>query len=140
MKEPQIARRMEAPSVAHPMEVMAGPTGRRRWPDEIKARIVAETLQPGVRVNEVAARYGLQPNHISTWRTMARAGMLVLPEADMPEFLPISLQFDQPMSLPISVDVPPEVRISVADMTLHIPASFPASQAAALVAALRSAV
>ena len=63
MKELQIERRMEAPSLAHPVEVMAGPTGRRRWPNEVKARIVAETLQPGVRVNEVAARYGLQPNH-----------------------------------------------------------------------------
>ncbi len=138
--ELQTEQRMEATSVAHRMEVIAGPTGRRRWPDEVKARIVAETLQPGVKVNEVAARYGLQPNHISTWRAMARAGVLVLAEADMPDFLPISLQSDQPMRSPISGDVPPELRISVADLTLHIPVSFPASQAAALVAALRSAM
>ena len=138
--ELQTEQRMEATSVAYPMEVIAGPTGRRRWPDEVKARIVAETLQPGVKVNEVAARYGLQPNHISTWRAMARAGVLVLAEADMPDFLPISLQSDQPMRSPISGDVPPELRISVADLTLHIPVSFPASQAAALVAALRSAM
>jgi transposase len=101
------------------MEVMAGPTGRRRWPDEVKARIVTETFQPGVRVNEVAARYGLQPNHISTWRTMARAGMPVLPEADMPEFLPISLQSEKPMGLPISVDVPPEEQASDCGRSLH---------------------
>ena len=138
--ELQTEQRMEATSVAHRMEVIAGPTGRRRWPDEVKARIVAETLQPGVKVNEVAARYGLQPNHISTWRAMARAGVLVLAEADMPDFLPISLQSDQLMRSPISGDVPPELRISVADLTLHIPVSFPASQAAALVAALRSAM
>ena len=138
--ELQTEQRMEATSVAHRMEVIAGPTGRRRWPDEVKARIVAETLRPGVKVNEVAARYGLQPNHISTWRAMARAGVLVLAEADMPDFLPISLQSDQPMRSPISGDVPPELRISVADLTLHIPVSFPASQAAALVAALRSAM
>ena len=138
--ELQTEQRMEATSVAHRMEVIAGPTGRRRWPDEVKARIVAETLQPGVKVNEVAARYGLQPNHISTWRAMARTGMLVLAETDMPDFLPISLQPDQPMRSPTSGDVPPELRISVADLTLHIPANFPASQAAALVAALRSAM
>jgi transposase len=122
------------------MAVLAGPTGRRRWPDDLKARIVAETLQPGARVNEVAARYGLQPNHISTWRRMARQGALALAEVDMPAFVPISLQADWPVSAPTRPDVQPELRISVADMTLYIPASFPAREVAAVIAALRAAL
>ena len=29
------------------VEVLAGPTGRRRWPDEVKCQLVAESLGAG---------------------------------------------------------------------------------------------
>ena len=31
----------------------------RRWPDHVKAQIVAESFQPGARVVDVARRHGL---------------------------------------------------------------------------------
>lgn len=69
------------------MELLTNSAGRRRnrhWPDEVKARIVAETLRPGATVGEVAQRHGLKANHLSSWRTLARNGKLVLPAPEDP--------------------------------------------------------
>lgn len=125
---------------ARPMEVVPGPTGRRRWPEDLKARIVAETLQPGAKVSEVAARYGLLPNHISVWRSLARKGALALTDRDLPAFVPMSVQSDAAVNDQGQRGVATELRICVGDVTLHVPADFPAREAAALVAALRSAL
>ncbi|WP_207392378.1 transposase, partial [Paracoccus nototheniae] len=43
-------------------------SGHRRWPTEVKALVVADTLEPGATVNAVADRYGVQPNQLSAWR------------------------------------------------------------------------
>ena len=58
--EHQNERRMEVPSRrgVSRIEVLDGPTGRRRWPDAVKARLVAESLLPGVRVCDVAEKHG----------------------------------------------------------------------------------
>ena len=70
------------------VELLAAPSAKRRWSDEAKGRIVAETLVVGVTVNEVARRHGMKANHLSSWRTLARQGKLVVPDIAGADFTP----------------------------------------------------
>jgi len=55
------------------IEVFTGAGRRRRWPPELKARIVAETLGEAVSVSQVARRHGLEPSQVFEWRRQLRA-------------------------------------------------------------------
>ena len=60
-------------------EVVEPWRGNRRWPDDLKARIVAESFQPGARAVDVARRHGLVAHQLSDWRRLARQGLLRVP-------------------------------------------------------------
>ena len=68
-----------SPGFGGRVEVLDGPSGRRRWPDELKGRIVAESFAPGARVCDVARRYRVTGQQLTTWRRAAREGLLALP-------------------------------------------------------------
>jgi transposase len=70
-----------------PLGIQVIPSGRRRrWSDAQKAQIVAESFVPGAVVAEVARRYEMTPQHLTSWRTLAKRGLLVLPACNEPEF------------------------------------------------------
>ena len=50
------------------IELITGTARRRRWTDEEKAAIVAESTRPGVNVTEVARRFGVNRGLLQTWR------------------------------------------------------------------------
>jgi transposase len=56
------------------IEVLTGPARRRKWSDEQKARIVAETLEPDAVVTEVARRWQVCPQQVFGWRREMRRG------------------------------------------------------------------
>jgi transposase len=70
------------------LEVITGALGRRRWSADAKARIVAESLAPGVVISEVARRHDLRPQQVFAWRHQAKQGRLALP-ADELSFVPV---------------------------------------------------
>ena len=64
------------------IEVITGTGRRRRWSGDDKARILFESLQPGVNVSEVARRHGLSPQQLFAWRNAARTGSLARTSLD----------------------------------------------------------
>src|SRR5439155_23054303 len=58
------------------VESRSGVGRRRRWSDEDKGRIVAESYAPGAVVSEIARRHEISPQHLFTWRKAARNGQL----------------------------------------------------------------
>ena len=119
------------------VEVIGGGKGRRRWPDELKARIVAETLEPGARVGSVARRYDLRPNHLSDWRRMAREGRLVLPAADEAvEFAPLVVRAAGRGAAEASGA---RVEVVLDRVTVRLDAAVPAVRLAEIVSALNAA-
>jgi transposase len=120
------------------LEVLEGPTGRRQWRDEVKARIVAESLAPGTKVREVADRHGIAPQHLTSWRRQAREGRLVLPQ-EGPSFIPLVVE-----KTPAARSAPPcldarSVEIEIAGVVVRLPPESSAARIGAVVAALRGA-
>jgi transposase len=78
------------------IEVYAG-VGRKRWSDELKAQIVAESLQTGAVVTDIARRHGCRPQQVHDWRHRARSGRLALPaSADALSFVPLVSESSRP--------------------------------------------
>ncbi len=137
--EHQNEHRMEVPSRkgVSRIDVLDGPTGRRSWPDEVKARIVAESLLPGARVCDVAEKYGLIARHLSLWRGLARKGKLVLPVDSAPSFVPLVVEpvtVSRPVVAKTDIGV---IRVEIAGAVLHVAPDCNPDRAAALAAALK---
>jgi transposase len=110
------------------VEVITGRERRRRWSEEEKRAIVAESMAPGSTVSEVARRADVCPGQIYRWRQELRtvangfAQVLIAP----PE-----------MTAGGSADGEPAIEVEFnGKVRVRIPASMPADLAAAVVKAL----
>ena len=76
------------------LEVITGVGRRRRWSEEDKARIVAESLDPATTSSAVARRYGLHASQLFTWRQQLQRSAAAAQTLGGPGFVPVLLAED----------------------------------------------
>lgn len=119
------------------MEVVAGPTGRRRWPEHVKAAIVLETFRDGVSVADVARRHDVSAPQLHAWRRAVREGLLPMPEDEALGLVPILVA-----SGGRDVGAPPVwgmLTLEVGVVRILVPVDFDPGHLGRVVAAVRSA-
>lgn len=129
------------------VEVLTGPGRRRRWSDEEKARMVAESLAPGAVVCAVARRWQVCPQQLYGWRREAREGSLVpLPRAvapPMPAFVPIVAEAMSPVPPVDAAPVVPSapaveaIEVELAGAVVRVRAGVDATLLAVVLRAVR---
>lgn len=75
------------------VEVLNGVERRRRWSRDEKMRILAESLEPGAKVADVARRTDVAPSVLFSWRRQVR-----LPEAAAPAMVPVVIAEPPPVA------------------------------------------
>jgi transposase len=70
------------------IEVITGQSRRRRWTREEKARIIAESLEAGANISEVARRNGVARGLLTAWRRQFAAAAA---RSKVPSFVPVRI-------------------------------------------------
>lgn len=71
------------------IELITGTAAARRRSVKERARIVAESFEPGANVTAVARRHRLNVGLLHSWRKLAGALVKAAPDAEVPTFVPI---------------------------------------------------
>lgn len=137
---------LEAKREVRRFEVINGACGRRRWTADDKARIIAETLEPGAVVSEVARRHGLQPQQLFAWRREARKRAAAMGDAAT-AFVPAVVEPRAPdeQTLPSTrrarrkAKLAAEIEVEIGGATVRIGRGANASAVSAVIRALKSA-
>jgi len=120
------------------VEVITGKERRRRWSDEEKLRLAAETFAPGATVAQVARLHGVAESCLYTWRKQFAGGSVIEPEtSERPLLIPMMIEDGAPPA-PAATPAAARAVVTLADGTrLEVDADYPAAALKALIGALR---
>ena len=93
--------------------------GRRRWTPEAKARIIAESFEPGANMSEVARRHGIVPQQLYSWRRKVGERMEA---GERPAFVPAVVE-EPVQARPAASSAPAcgQIVIELRGMTVRVP-------------------
>ena len=122
------------------LEVIEGPSGRRRRTKAQRARIAAESMMPGMKVADVARKHGTTRWQIYDWRKQMRKGNLVVPEsvAALPMFA--ELVIEDITTDASSVGGRSDLEIVVGDVVIRVGVGADEGQLTRAIRAARAAV
>ena len=126
------------------IELITGTTRRRRWSDDERARILAESFEPGANISAVARRHGVHGGLLHSWRKKAKTRADEVAQADAPQFIPVAIAkasgdvVGETAPLPLS---PPGrmIEIETRGALVRVPAGVDPETLAVVLAALRRA-
>ena len=122
------------------VEVLTGPGRRRKWSDDEKARIVAETAEPGAKVTEVARRWQVSPQQVFDWRRQAREALAEATAPAGPSFVPVVPEppAPAPEAAAAGARQAPSIEVKLAGAVLRIASGTDEDLLTAVLRAIRS--
>jgi transposase len=121
------------------IDVVTGPSGRRRWPEQVKAEIVLESYRDGVSVADVARRHGVSAPQLHSWRRAARDGVLAMPDDDMLGLVPVVVEAGGGDGARTPPDSPGTIVLEIGGVRVLVPTGFDQGHLGRVIAALRAA-
>ena len=118
------------------VEVITGTARRRTWNSSEKARLVAESVEPGARVSEIARRHGVSPGQLFTWRREATRSAGDGDAASTLAFVPISISSEPTSPSPRQSS---SIEIEVHGARIHVRGGVDETALRAVLLAVRGA-
>ena len=125
------------------VELITGTTRHLRRSDEERARILAESFEPGANIAAVARRHGVNGGLLHYWRKRARAQALEAAATKAPLFVPVAIGKTSEMGgndgVPESASPRRMIEIETAGARVHVPEGVDAKTLSVVLTALRRA-